>query len=191
MTITKEETDEGLAARAVAGSRSAFEELVLRYGGSVLALIKKRLTDEHQALDVAQEAWIRVFRALSSFDTERSFRSWLFSIVINGTRDEGRRRGRDRIVYLDDFREEELSDCGQAGDERDAIDTALGRVAEPFRSALMLIDVEGLAYEEAAVSLGCAVGTVKSRTNRGRLLFRDQWLRLSNEGAAERTGSTS
>ena len=68
-------------------------------------------------------------------------------------------------------------------DERAAIAQAMGQVAEPFRTALGLVDVGGLSYEEAAQTLACAVGTVKSRVNRGRLLFRDHYVKLS--GGAE------
>jgi RNA polymerase sigma-70 factor (ECF subfamily) len=187
-------TDEDLAVRAAGGSRAAFEGLVERYGGSVLSVLERRVGEHHRALDLAQEAWVRVFRALPGFRPDSAFRPWLFSIVLNAARDEARRLGRARVVHLDDFRAD--AESARTGaldrDENDAVLGALGRVAEPFRTALFLVDVEGLAYEDAALSLGCAVGTVKSRVSRGRLAFREHWKRLSGERIGDATaGGTS
>jgi RNA polymerase sigma-70 factor (ECF subfamily) len=71
-------------------------------------------------------------------------------------------------------------------DQRAAIESALQQVAEPYRSALVLVDVQGLSYEEASVSLGCAVGTVKSRVNRGRFSFRDHYQKADRHGGPVR-----
>ena len=188
-------SDEELAALAAGGSRAAFEELVEHYGGSVLAVLEKRLGDHHEALDLAQEAWVSVFRSLAGFRPALgSFRAWLFSIVLNAARDEGRRRGRARIVYLDEFRGEEegADDPTDASADKAATLAALTAVAEPFRTAVFLVDGMGFSYEDAAQSLACAIGTVKSRVNRGRLAFRDHWTRLSGESVSEATaGGTS
>ncbi|MEC7583937.1 MAG: sigma-70 family RNA polymerase sigma factor [Planctomycetota bacterium] len=165
-------TDEGLAFAAGGGDRSAFAELVERYAGRIVAAIDRRLGDHHAALDVAQEVWIKVFRALPRFREGASFRSWLFSIALNATRDEGRRRqrrpteGPDALVPLT---------TKQQPTQRLAIHDALQRVPEPFRSTLQLVDVEKFSYEEAATALGCNVGTVRSRLSRGRHAFRKQW----------------
>lgn len=191
MSPLPKQTDEALARQAADGLRPAFEQLVERYGGAVQAVLEKRLGDHHAALDLTQEAWVRVFRALDRFDPRQSFRSWLFAIVLNAARDERRRRERSQIVCLDDFRSAATPDQAQAraaerSDERAAIDVAVARVPDPFRTALVLVDLEGLSYEEAALSLRCAVGTVKSRVNRGRNVFRDQWIRVSGESASTR-----
>ncbi len=186
--------DEALAAAAKEGCRASFEELVERYGGRVHALLERRLGDAHQALDVSQEVWVRVFRGLAGFRPEAgfrggasfrpgaSFRSWLFGIALNAARDEGRRRGRAPLLYLDAFRAElAAGDPADERAERRAVEAALLGVAEPFRTALVLIDVEGLSYEEAARALACAPGTVKSRVSRGRAAFRERWERAGNE----------
>ncbi len=181
-------SDEMLAAEATAGSRAAFELLVERYGGSVVSLLERRLRDHHLALDLAQEAWVRVFHALSQFDPGRSFRAWLFSIVVNAARDEGRRRERSRVVSLEEFRESlAAKEDREHTDERAVIEESLDCVDEPFRTALLLVDIEGLSYDEAATSIDVAIGTMKSRVNRGRLAFRDHWLRLSGTSAKEQT----
>jgi len=188
MTIPSSDSDEVLATKATNGSRAAFEELVSRFGGAVVSLLERRLRDHHLALDLAQEAWVRVFHALSRFDANRSFRPWLFSIVLNAARDEGRRRERSRVVSLDDYRESLSAKSALDGvDERGLIEDSLDRVDEPYRTAILLVDVEGFSYEEAAESLQVATGTIKSRVNRGRLAFRDHWVRLSGASAEELT----
>lgn len=189
MSTPTKPPDEALARQAAEGLRSAFEQLVERYGGAVLAVLEKRLGDHHAALDLTQEAWVRVFRALGRFDPEQSFRSWLFAIVLNAARDERRRRERSQVVYIDDFRSAAAPDevaTLERSDDRAAIEATVARVPDPFRTALVLVDLEGLSYEEAARSLNCAIGTVKSRVNRGRLSFRDLWTRVSGESASAR-----
>lgn len=179
-------TDEGLALRAAAGRRDAFEALVFRYGAALLAVVERQAGDHHEALDLVQEVWLKVFRALPRYQPGGSFRSWLFSIALNHGRDARRRRQRSRVVFIDEYR----ADAAPGGDpsgraeEHAAIETALAAVPEPFRTALLLVDVTGLSYEEAAASLDCAVGTVKSRVSRGRFAFRDVYLQADAGRAA-------
>ena len=172
--------DETLARAAGEGSRAAFERLVQRHAGRVLALLERRLGDHDAAQDLAQETWIRVHRALPRFDADRSFRAWLFAIALNAARDEQRRRRRTPLEFVDALPAATASD--EPGQERrQAIERALLGVAEPYRTALLLVDVEGLDYREAATSADCAVGTMKSRVARGRAAFRDAWHRVTDE----------
>ncbi|MFT4515400.1 MAG: RNA polymerase sigma-70 factor (ECF subfamily) [Planctomycetota bacterium] len=171
--------DETLARAAASGSRAAFARLVDRYAGRVVSTLERRLGDHNAALDVGQETWIRVFRALPSFDADKSFRSWLFAIALNAARDEGRRRKRSPIDYVDEL-PHSASD-NRAHDDRQAIDRALAGIAEPYRTAVVLIDSEGLDYQEAAASCDCALGTMKSRVARGRAAFREQWRKVCGE----------
>lgn len=176
-------SDEDLAAQAAGGSRTAFEELVLRYGGRVVAVLERRLGDHHLALDLAQESWVRVFRAMPRYVEGKSFRSWLFAIVLNGARDEQRRRGRSRIEYVEQVPGEAPGAAPPT--HRAAIDAALGQVAEPYRTALILVDIEQLTYQECAEALGVALGTAKSRVHRGRHLFRGAygpWIESDSPG---------
>lgn len=181
MSATHSDSDEDLALDAARGSRIAFEHLVLRYGGRVLSVLERRLGHYHEALDVSQDAWVRVFQALPRYRTGYSFRSWLFSIVLNGARDEWRRKHRSRLDYVDPL------DCKatasaqakpqESQDEAQAIEHAIQAVPEPYRTALVLVDVEGLSYEECAHALKIAEGTAKSRVFRGRRIFRESYLR--------------
>ncbi len=184
-------SDEALALVAgeqVDGSREAFELLVERYGSRIRAVIEKQVGDHHLAMDLTQDVWIRVHRALPRFRPARDgghFRSWLFSIALNLVRDRQRsRKWRQSRVTAS---QSELSPASErynpSGrvEELAAIDKALHAVPEPFGTALHLVDVIGHSYQEAADCLECSVGTVKSRVNRGRLAFRDLYLQCSGE----------
>jgi RNA polymerase sigma-70 factor (ECF subfamily) len=185
-SLTKTD-DQTLASAAASGSHAAFARLVDRYAGRVVAVLERRLGDHSAAMDVGQETWIRVFRALPNFDVERSFRSWLFAIALNAARDEGRRRQRSPVDYVGDL----PTQAGQGGtpDDRQAIDRALAGVTEPYRTAVVLVDSEGLDYAEAAASCGCALGTMKSRVARGRAAFREQWRKVCGESETPRRRS--
>ncbi len=180
-----EGTDEALATLASHGDRAAFEALVHRYGSHLHGVVEHQVGDSNRALDLVQEIWLKVFRAIPRFRPDGSFRSWLFSIALNHVRDNARAERRSKIVYLDDFR---TPTPGAASDdphgrveEKSAIEAALREVAEPYRSAVILVDVMQLSYEEAATALDCRVGTVKSRVNRGRLAFRDEYAKVSGD----------
>lgn len=183
LDATRDSSDDELAASAAAGDRDAFEVLVRRYGPHLQGVVDHQVRDPHRGLDLAQEIWLKVFRALPRFRPEGSFRSWLFSIALNHVRDSERAERRSRVVYLDEFRSPPSTsakhDPRGRTEEKAVIESALQGVLEPFRSAVILVDVMQLSYEEAANSLGCRVGTVKSRVNRGRLAFRDEYDRLS------------
>lgn len=178
--------DEEHALRAAAGAADSFEVLVERYGARLLSVLERQTGEHHVAHDLAQEVWIKVYRTLDRFRADAAFRPWLFTIALNHLRDAQRRAGRSRVVSMEDHRDDAAvaaaDDPRAERDERAAIAQALGRVDEPFRTALGLVDVGGLTYEEAAATLACSVGTVKSRVHRGRLSFRDHYLKLSGGG---------
>jgi RNA polymerase sigma-70 factor (ECF subfamily) len=151
----------------------------------VLAVLEKNVADHHAAHDLAQEAWIRVFGALRAFRSDAAFRPWLFAIVLNLVRDDHRRRARvsHQLGALDAEAAPEAAaprrdDPSHRAADRDALDQALASVPEPFRTALHLVDALGFSYDEAAQSLACSQGTVRSRVHRGRLAFRDSYQRL-------------
>jgi RNA polymerase sigma-70 factor (ECF subfamily) len=174
-------SDEALASAARDGERPAFEALVRRYASHLLAVVLRQVADDHRAADLVQEIWIKVYRALPRWQPAGSFRSWLFSIALNHVRDARRADRRAAVVQRDDFRQHAAApgpDAASRSEEKERVARALAKVSEPFRTAVMLVDLLQLSYEEAATSLDCRVGTVKSRVNRGRLQFRDEFLRL-------------
>jgi len=193
MGPSHDESDERLAQRARGGERDAFEQLVHRYGNAVHAVVEKQVQDHHLALDLAQDVWIKVFRALCRWKPSGSFRSWLFSIALNHVRDDRRRQSRHNVVYLERFRSHpsapRAADPKGRAEEHAVIHQCMREVGEPYRTALYLVDMVGLSYEEAAHSLSCATGTVKSRVSRGRFAFRDHYVRLAGEPEAPESTS--
>jgi RNA polymerase sigma-70 factor, ECF subfamily len=164
----------------------------------VLAVIEKQVGDHHAAHDLAQEAWLRVFGALDGFRPGAMFRPWLFAIALNLVRDEHRHRAR-RKRHVSDLEPTHValaaasqsSDPTRRVEDLDVIDASIAGVPEPFRAALQLVDALGFSYEEAAVSLDCSAGTVKSRVHRGRLAFRDSYERLSGRKNRTMTSTAS
>lgn len=184
-------TDEELAARAQDGDLDAFEALVVRHGGGVIAALERLLGDHHQACDAAQDAWIKVHRALGRYRRGASFRPWLFAIALNQGRDalrSRRRRPGGSAAPLELLPAHGASDPDQSSPERSAIAAALAAIDGAFREAVVLVDVVGLGYAEAAAALGCAEGTVKSRVHRGRVAFRDAYERLTEPPTAAALG---
>lgn len=176
-------SDEALVVAAATGDLAAFEALVARHGGTVLAALERLGLDRHAAEDAAQEAWVKLHAALPRYRVGCAFRPWLYSIVVNQGRDAQRRaqhrpRGDERALTF--VHAPRWSAPDEATLERGAIEHALAAVDESFREALVLVDVLGFDYEAAAEALGCALGTVKSRVHRGRDAFRAAYERAAH-----------
>ncbi len=179
--------DETVAQRAGTGDVAAFEVLVRRYGAAVLAVVERRVGgDPHRAADLAQDAWVKVHKGLPKYRSTGAFRSWLFAVVLNQVRDGLKAEARRPTVPLADDFEASVPSDEHGHDEKSAVRAALTRVDEPYRTAVALVDLAGLSYDEAGTSLGCSTGTVKSRVHRGRLAFRDAYLQLTTLSPATR-----
>jgi RNA polymerase sigma-70 factor (ECF subfamily) len=154
--------------------------LVERHAAQVVAVIERQVHDHHGARDLAQEVWIKVHQGLGSFQAERRFRPWLFAIAMNHVRDNRRKLARQISPQnLDEISMEipsRQSNISEFHSERDAIEVALDRVPELYRSAVHMVDVLGLNYDEASAALRCSPGTVKSRVHRGRRAFQEAYL---------------
>lgn len=190
--IAARASDEDLAGLAADGDLGAFEHLVERFGSAVIAALERMLGDHHLALDAAQEAWVKVHANLARYRRGSRLRPWLFAIALNHGRDVCRRRGRrpdshgGREELDQEMRAAPSSDPSARVLDRGAIATALASIDERFRDALVLVDVMGLGYEEAAEASGLSIGTLKSRVHRGRQAFRECWER-SETGGERRT----
>jgi len=193
--------EQRLVRAARDGDRAAFTRLVERYGGQVMAAVRSRLGSEDGAMDVVQETWVRVARGLSTFRDGAPFRPWLFAVAFNAMRDSGRQAARAPKQMEEDaaagggglggggLEGRGAADPGPARlDEHEAIDLALGRVPEPFRSAVHTVDVLGFEHPDAAAALGCAAGTLKSRLHRGRKIFCEHYLRVTGDEPASAGG---
>ena len=177
---------ETLLDQCRSGDELAWEALVRRCQGRVFALAFHYLRDREEARDVAQEAFIRVYRALPRFDPGGSFHAWLVRITRNIAIDRLRtlhaspaydgRRIEDSPAVADD----RLDPEHQAVDEarRALIYRALDRMTEINREMILLKDIQGLKQREIADILAIPIGTVKARTNRARLELAERILEL-------------
>lgn len=173
--------DEVLVARVQRGERRAFDVLVLRYQQRIVKLIMRYVHDPVEAQDVAQEAFIKAYRALPAFRGESAFYTWLYRIAINTAKNhlvtlqrrplpleiEGGEPGSPEIsARLRD----DASPEGQALQDELGLTVArtIGTLPEELRDAIMLREIDGLSYEEIAQAMGCPVGTVRSRIFRAR-----------------------
>jgi RNA polymerase sigma-70 factor (ECF subfamily) len=180
-----------LVERCAARDEAACADLVAAHERMVYALAFHLLGDRDEALDLAQEVFLRIFRTIGSFRGQSALRTWIFRIVVNQARNRQRwwrRRFRSRQVSL----EEHVAQCGDVESQQevlpdrllaskeagDRIRQALDRLPFDQRTALVLREVDGLHYDEIAYTLGVAVGTVKSRLTRARQALRAELLGL-------------
>jgi len=175
-------SDEDLMARVAEEDERAFTELVRRYQARVTNLISRVLNDRISSDDLAQEVFVRVFVHRRNYRRGSKFSTWLFTIAANLAKNEIRRRVRRRNWFSLDALQEMLSDSTmqladptegqdialQRGQLQESVGRAIATVPEKYRIALVLRDIEGLAYEEIAEVLGIPGGTVRSRINRAR-----------------------
>jgi RNA polymerase sigma-70 factor (ECF subfamily) len=174
-------SDLELVRRAQRGERGAFDLLVLRYQHKVIKLVARLLRDPAEAEDVAQEAFVKAYRALASFRGDSAFYTWLYRIAVNTARNAMASRQRRPLDY-----EAELTEGEQTAVEarlrhtdtpeatvlseeiRETVNRAVAALPEDLRTAIILREVEGLSYEEIATAMDCPVGTVRSRIFRAR-----------------------
>lgn len=173
--------DKRLVQRVQAGDKQAFDLLVKQYQHKIIGLIGRYVYDSHEAMDIAQEAFIKAYRALPGFRGESAFYTWLYRIAINTAKNHLVSRGRrppDVDVDVDDAQyigaDSQLRDLDTPENalyreelERVVRET-LDRLPEELRVALTLREFEGMSYEDIANVMDCPVGTVRSRIFRAR-----------------------
>lgn len=175
------ETDAELVARVQRGDKRAFDLLVLKYQQRIMALISRFVRNRSEIADVAQEAFIKAYRALPNFRGDSQFYTWLYRIAINSAKNYlAAQSRRPQTANVDGLEPEQLADlAGQtdnASPERllltaelkGVIDDAIGQLPEELRTALLLREIDGLSYEEIAEVMECPIGTVRSRIFRAR-----------------------
>lgn len=191
MAETAREDEQLLVARSQRGDVEAFNSLVLRYQQAVYTVALRMLGDRDIAADVAQETFLAAFRAIPSFRGGSSFRAWLLRIASNQSCDHWRRAHRHPVDSLDSLTDEDepysadamssLVDTNQDVNPEEALLTQelqqviqLGLEKLPLdqRVAVILCDIQGLSYEEIAVTTQTTLGTVRSRIARGRVRLR-------------------
>lgn len=174
-------TDLELVQRVQTGDKKSFDILVLKYQHKVINLVLRYVHDHDTAMDVAQEAFIKAYRGLKSFRGESAFYTWLYRIAINTAKNHlvsQSRRLPDTDIDADEaeqfggesaLKEYATPEHEMLTDEiRDAINRAIDDLPEDLRMAIVLRELEGMSYEEIAVTMECPIGTVRSRIFRAR-----------------------
>ncbi|HET7385390.1 MAG TPA: RNA polymerase sigma factor SigE [Nocardioidaceae bacterium] len=156
----------------------SWDEVVTEHSARVYRLAYRLTGNPHDAEDLTQEVFVRVFRSLSSY-TPGTFEGWLHRITTNLFLDQARRKAKIRFDALASDADNRIPSGAAAPDAQvmdglfdDDVESALAAIPPDFRAAVVLCDVEGLSYEEIADVLGLKLGTVRSRIHRGRAMLR-------------------
>ncbi|MBM70090.1 MAG: RNA polymerase sigma factor RpoE [Haliea sp.] len=194
--MTAAETDQQLVARVQKGDLRAFDVLVLKYQHKIFSLISRYVHDADEVQDVAQEAFIKAYRALPRFRGDSAFYTWLYRIAINTAKNHlvaRSRRPPGSDVEIDDaeyfeggaaLREIETPESALFGEElKQVVDRAIAELPDDLRTAVTLREFDGLSYEDIAEIMDCPVGTVRSRIFRAREAI-DRQVRQQIDGVA-------
>lgn len=172
--------DQELVKKARKGDKKAFDLLVLKYQHKIINLVSRYVHDPHEAQDVAQEAFIKAYRALPNFRGDSAFYTWLYRIAINTAKNflvaQDRRPPGDDIDAADaeqfmdsTLRENATPERMLLTDEIErTVYQAIEELPDDLRMAITLRELEGMSYEEIAQVMDCPVGTVRSRIFRAR-----------------------
>jgi len=178
---TSDQIDKEFVARVQQGDKSAYDHLVRKYQHKIIQLVNRYVKDPSEAQDVTQEAFIKAYRALGNFRGDSAFYTWLYRIAINTAKNylvSRARRHTEQEVDVQDA--EQFENTPQLkgletpeqllfNDEIiEAIKSAIEKLPEDMRSAIMLREFEGMSYEDIALTMNCPVGTVRSRIFRAR-----------------------
>lgn len=173
--------DQALVERVQQGDKRAFDVLVLKYQNKIIQLAYRYVHDHDEAMDVAQEAFIKAYKSLGNFRGESAFFTWIYRIAINTAKNHlvasGRRPPRSDLDAQDaeqyegasGLREYDTPEHMLLRDEiKETIASAINDLPDDLRTAITLRELEGLSYEEIAQAMECPIGTVRSRIFRAR-----------------------
>ena len=183
-------TDLDCLRRHLAGDRDAFGELLARHRGRLWAVALRTTGDPEDAADALQDAALSAFKAAASFRQDSAVGTWLYRITVNACLDRLRRQAARPTVHYPDadsaiWRQATADpvDMAEQRELRLLLEQALALLPVEQRAAVVLVDVQGLPVDEAAVALGVPVGTVKSRCARGRAKLATTLRELRNPAA--------
>jgi len=200
--MSADASDLSLVRRVQRGDKGAFDVLVLKYQHKLVKLVMRYVRNPAEAEDIAQEAFIKAYRALPQFRGDSAFYTWLYRIAINTAKNAVVSRDRSPIEFNVDrsstdsdesydmqgrMKDSETPEGLVLTDEiRSTVNAAIDALPEDLRTAIVLRELEGLSYEEIAAAMACPVGTVRSRIFRAREAI-DRRLREVFEGGLGRT----
>lgn len=179
--MSEKNLDAELVEQAKQGKMAAFELLVNRYQQRVANVISKFVKDRHEIQDVAQEVFIKVFRALPNFRGDSSFYTWIYRIAVNTSKNhlvaKSRRIQNTQVEFEDaesfgsneDYRNLDTPDAVYSrGELEQTMSKAIAQLPEDLKTAIVLREVDGMSYDEIALEMDCPIGTVRSRIFRAR-----------------------
>ncbi len=190
--LTLQTEEAALITELRAGSEEAFSWLIERYHQPIYSLLARTVQDRGDAADLTQEVFVKIFKGIGSFHGESSLRTWIYRIALREASNQRRwwmRHKQQEIPIEHEMGEgsganavrlkDTLVDPGESpfdmaahAEDRARVEAALQRVPEPYRTTLILRDIEGFVYEEVAEMQGVNLGTVKSRLVRGRAMLK-------------------
>jgi len=186
--LTLQTEEAALLAELRAGSEEAFAWLIERYHQPIFSLLARTVQNRADAADLTQEVFVKVFRGMRNFHGESSLRTWIYRIALREASNQRRwwvRHRQQEVPIEQEITESDSTapirlkemlvdpaespfDAAVHAENRARVEAALAKVPEPFRTTLILRDIEGFVYEEVAEMQGVNLGTVKSRLVRGR-----------------------
>lgn len=182
------DVDKELVQQVQQGDKRAFDLLVIKYQRRIMRLLTRMISDPAEVEDVAQETFIKAYRALPQFRGDSNFYTWLYRIAINSARNWQAAKAR-RPLVAHEYENEEgetfssidtLTDINTpesmmvSRQVADTVNAAISQLAPELRTAIVLREIEGLSYEEIAQTMDCPIGTVRSRIFRARESIAEQ-----------------
>lgn len=179
--MSEAEVDQLLVERVQQGDKHAFDLLINKYQHRIVSLVNRYVNDHAEALDVAQEAFIKAYRAIGNFRGDSAFYTWLYRIAINTAKNwlvaQKRRPPASDIDAVDAEQydmDSRLKEKGTPENEllreeiKQTVYSTIAELPDDLRTAIMLREMEGMSYEEIATTMECPIGTVRSRIFRAR-----------------------
>ena len=180
--MSEREVDLALVERVRRGDRHAFDLLVIKYQRKIMRLLSRMIHDPAEIEDVAQEAFIKAYRALPQFRGDSAFYTWLYRIALNTARNwqSASFRRPNTVTPLENEDGETFDQIDSLSDQStpeslmasrqvaQAVNAAIDELPDDLRAAIVLREIEGMSYEEIASTMQCPIGTVRSRIYRAR-----------------------
>ncbi len=200
MSLSEREVDAELVARVQRGDKRAFDLLVLKYQRKVIRLLSRMIRNPGDVEDVAQEAFIKAYRALPQFRGDSAFYTWLYRIAINTARNwqAAQNRRPNTISSTENDEGETFNQVDNLIDINtpeamvaskqivETVNAAIAALPEDLRTAIVLREIEGMSYDDIAQSMNCPIGTVRSRIFRAREAIAAQLRPILNSDSGRR-----